>query len=43
MNKNIDIKFIAHDTFLKKPSLGTLKSKEWKDKVLGAIKPKGLH
>ena len=30
MNKNVDIKFNAHDAFLEKRSPGTLKSKDWK-------------
>jgi len=46
-NKNVDIKFSAHDAFLELPSSGTLKVGRLENliilKVLGASKPKGLN
>jgi len=46
-NKNIDIKFSVHDTFLESPSSGMLKVERLKNQIilksLRAIKPKGLN
>ena len=43
-NKNVDIKFSAHDSFLQKLSSGTLKLKIFENQIilkyLGARKPK---
>jgi len=45
-NKNVHIKFNAHNAFLEQPSSGTPKDKTFKrhilKKSLGARKPKGL-
>jgi len=46
--KNVDIKFNAHDTFLKLPSSGTLKVEKLENQIcffksFGAIKTKGLN
>jgi len=41
-NKNVDIKFSAHDEFLEYPSSDMLEIERLEgQKVLGAIKPKG--
>ena len=46
-NKNIDIKFNVHDTFLESLLSGTLKVERLENQIilifLGAIKPKGLN
>ena len=46
-NKNVDIKFSAHDALLEQPSSGTLKAKILESQIifksLGARKPKGLN
>jgi len=33
-NKNVDIKFSAHDTFLEEPSLGTLKIERLESQII---------
>jgi hypothetical protein len=46
-NKNVDIKFSAHNVFLEQPSSSTLKVERLENQiilyVLGASKPKGLN
>ena len=44
LNKNVDIKFGAHDAFLEYPSSGTLKIERLECQIfLGAIKPTGQN
>jgi len=37
-NKNVDIKFSAHDAFLKQPSSGTLKAKIFESQIIIAYR-----